>query len=341
MIRKLLVFLFVMPTLCFAGSTQRMERLKDQCITVEEEDGSPANTTCKPVRVTNGKLTDNGSYYSLSISSSGLASTDIDTSSELDTLVTDDTGSGALVFATSPALVTPSLGVATATSLTTTASTGIGTATPNVLQGNTLTGINLNIFNASAAARIIVSGNADGTILFEDQGASSDEHIKIISSDGGDLFFGNVPDSLSGSIKLFTMRHSGSTGIGTATPDTLQSATMTGRNFQVYGSNSARAVVSGSGDATILLDDRASASDNHVWLISADNGSLVFGILNDALNSLTTMLTITATLTTLSGETKVSGVSGDGTGKAVCVKSDGNLGTCSDAVGASGTCTCG
>lgn len=42
--------------------------------------------------------------------------------------------------------------------------------------------------------------------------------------------------------------------------------------------------------------------------------------------------TIYATELTLTGVT--------GTGKAVCVKSDGSLGVCSDAVGAGGTCTC-
>jgi hypothetical protein len=42
----------------------------------------------------------------------------------------------------------------------------------------------------------------------------------------------------------------------------------------------------------------------------------------------------------LSPEVEVAGVSGDGTGKAVCVKADGDLGTCTDAVGAGGTCTC-
>ena len=41
------------------------------------------------------------------------------------------------------------------------------------------------------------------------------------------------------------------------------------------------------------------------------------------------------------GEANISGISGDGTGKVVCIKSDGNLGTCSSAVGAGGTCTCG
>ena len=39
-----------------------------------------------------------------------LSTTDIDTSLELKTIVTDETGSGALVFATSPTLVTPALG---------------------------------------------------------------------------------------------------------------------------------------------------------------------------------------------------------------------------------------
>lgn len=41
------------------------------------------------------------------------------------------------------------------------------------------------------------------------------------------------------------------------------------------------------------------------------------------------------------GEANISGISGDGTGKVVCIKSDGNLGTCSTTVGAGGTCTCG
>jgi hypothetical protein len=46
-----------------------------------------------------------------------LSATDIDTSAELKAILTDETGSGALVFGTSPTLVTPTLGVATATSV--------------------------------------------------------------------------------------------------------------------------------------------------------------------------------------------------------------------------------
>lgn len=42
----------------------------DFCIVVEEEDQSPRNKKCKPLRVTNGSLTDNGSYFSLATGSS-------------------------------------------------------------------------------------------------------------------------------------------------------------------------------------------------------------------------------------------------------------------------------
>lgn len=47
-----------------------------------------------------------------------LSASDIDTSTELATIVTDETGSGKLVFATSPAFITPDLGVPSAATLT-------------------------------------------------------------------------------------------------------------------------------------------------------------------------------------------------------------------------------
>jgi hypothetical protein len=48
-------------------------------------------------------------------SGSSLTSTDIDTSAEIAAIVGDETGSGALVFGTSPTLTTPAIGAATAT----------------------------------------------------------------------------------------------------------------------------------------------------------------------------------------------------------------------------------
>jgi len=40
------------------------------------------------------------------------------------------------------------------------------------------------------------------------------------------------------------------------------------------------------------------------------------------------------------GEVRFGGVAGDGAGKAVCVKSDGTLGTCSSVISGTGTCAC-
>jgi cysteine-rich repeat protein len=40
------------------------------------------------------------------------------------------------------------------------------------------------------------------------------------------------------------------------------------------------------------------------------------------------------------GEANISGISKDGTGKVVCIRSDGNLGTCTTTMDATGTCTC-
>jgi hypothetical protein len=40
------------------------------------------------------------------------------------------------------------------------------------------------------------------------------------------------------------------------------------------------------------------------------------------------------------GEFRANGVASDGTGKVVCIKSDGNMGTCTTAVDSGGACTC-
>lgn len=73
-------------------------------------------------------------------SGGGLASTDIDTSAELKAILTDETGSGAACFATSPTLVTPALGTPSAVVLTSgtglpisTGVSGLGTGVATVL----------------------------------------------------------------------------------------------------------------------------------------------------------------------------------------------------------------
>jgi len=61
------ILIFLLSTLVFGGQTASISPQLDLCITIQEEDGSPKNDTCKPLKVTNGTLTNNGSYFSLSI----------------------------------------------------------------------------------------------------------------------------------------------------------------------------------------------------------------------------------------------------------------------------------
>jgi len=85
------------------------------------------------------------------------------TSAQLAGVISDETGSGALVFATSPSLVTPSLGAATAASingLTISASTGGLT----IANGKTLTASNTLTFSGTDGSS--VAFGAGGTVVY-------------------------------------------------------------------------------------------------------------------------------------------------------------------------------
>jgi hypothetical protein len=87
------------------------------------------------------------------------------TSAQLATAVSDETGSGSLVFATSPTLVTPTLGVATATSINKVAITAPATsATLTIADGKTLTASNTLTFTGTDTSS--VNFGAGGTVAY-------------------------------------------------------------------------------------------------------------------------------------------------------------------------------
>ena len=94
-----------------------------------------------------------------------ILSSEIDTSAKIAGIVTDETGSGALVFATSPTLVTPVLGIASATSVNkialTTPATG---ATLTIADGKTLTASNTLTFTGTDASS--VAFGTGGTVAY-------------------------------------------------------------------------------------------------------------------------------------------------------------------------------
>ena len=84
-------------------------------------------------------------------------------SANLATAVTDETGSGSLVFATSPTLVTPTLGVATATSVNKVAITAPATgSTLTIADGKTLTASNTLTLTATDGSTLAIG--AGGTL---------------------------------------------------------------------------------------------------------------------------------------------------------------------------------
>jgi hypothetical protein len=87
------------------------------------------------------------------------------TSAQLLAALTDETGSGAAVFATSPTLVTPTLGVASATSVNKVTITAPATgSTLTIADGKTLTASNTLIFTGTDSSS--VAFGAGGTVLY-------------------------------------------------------------------------------------------------------------------------------------------------------------------------------
>ena len=86
--------------------------------------------------------------------------------------LTDETGTGSAVFATSPTLVTPVLGVATATSINKVAFTAPATgSTLTIADGKTLTASNTLTFTGTDASS--VAFGAGGTVLYAVPNAST------------------------------------------------------------------------------------------------------------------------------------------------------------------------
>jgi len=122
------------------------------------------------------------------------------TSLELKTGCSDETGSGALVFATSPTLTTPTLGVATATSINKVAITAPATsATLTIADGKTLTASNTLTFTGTDASS--VAFGTGGTVAYTANKLSvfaattSAELLGVISDETGSgaLVFANTP----------------------------------------------------------------------------------------------------------------------------------------------------
>lgn len=169
------------------------------------------------------------------------------TSAQIAAAVTDETGTGSLVFATSPTLVTPTLGVASATSINKVAITAPATsATLTIADGKTLTASNTLTFTGTDGSSVAF-GNG-GTVTYTSNKLSafsattSAELAGVISDETGSgaLVFANSPTlvtpTIGAALATSVTASSGNITIAAAAGNNNVSLTPTGTGTVDVGS---------------------------------------------------------------------------------------------------------
>ena len=144
------------------------------------------------------------------------------TSAELRTVISDETGTGGLVFADTPTLVTPNIGVATGTSLVLSGDLTVN-GTTTTINSTTITVDDKNIELGSVTSPtdagadgggITLKGDTDKTFNWVDatDAWTSSEHLNLLT---GKTFKINGTDVLSGSTLGSGVTTSSLTSVGT------------------------------------------------------------------------------------------------------------------------------
>jgi hypothetical protein len=173
------------------------------------------------------------------------------TSSQLAGVISDETGSGALVFANTPTLVTPTLGVATATSINKVAFTAPATgSTLTIAEGKTLTASNTLTFTGTDASS--VAFGAGGTVTYTTSKLSafaattSSELAGVISDETGSgaLVFATSPTLVTPTL-----------GAANATSLSTTGNISVGANLTVTGNLIVNGVTTTVNSTTVTIDD--------------------------------------------------------------------------------------
>lgn len=138
-----------------------------------------------------------GSWISLISSSDNISALSSSTSLQLETLLSDETGSGAVVFANAPVLVTPTLGAASATSINNITLTNPGTtATLTLANNSTLVTSGANSITLTSTGATNVTLPASGTLYGTTASSISSAQLAASMSDEtgtGVVVFGTGP----------------------------------------------------------------------------------------------------------------------------------------------------
>ncbi len=208
--------------------------------------------------------------------------------------VTTSTGTGSVVLNTSPTLVTPSLGVASADSIATlkgtvgavaygfisNTNTGMWSPSSDAIAFSTAGSERLRVTSAgnfgigtnNPVTRLHVAGTGSGpTLRLENQTASTGKTYEIISGDGGPLRFQDI----TAGVERMRIASDGNVGIGTNAP-----VSAFGRSLHVFNdantgtvaSNTILVVESTNRNAVIDISGSASSTNSVVFSDTVGTG---------------------------------------------------------------------
>ena len=190
------------------------------------------------------------------------------TSSELAGVISDDTGTGALVFATSPVLVTPNLGTPSALVGTNISGTGAsftaGTVTnPNLTGEVTTSGLTATVTNSAVIGKVLTGYTSGaGTVAATDTILQAIQKLNGNAGGGGPAAAG----TLTGATLASNVLASSLTSVGTLTSLTT-SGVITGTNTTASTSSTTGAVIL-SGGVGIAKDSHINSQRIGVGLLA-------------------------------------------------------------------------
>jgi hypothetical protein len=202
------------------------------------------------------------------------------TSAELATAISDETGTGSLVFNTSPSLTTPNIGAATATTVNNLTITQPATgSTLTIADGKTLTASNTLTFTGTDSSS--VAFGTGGTVTYTSNNLSvfssttSSQLAGVISDETGTgaLVFGTSPTLTTPIISsivntgTLTLPTSTDTLVGRDTTDTLTNKTLTAAKIANGGF-----IADANGNEQLIFNTTASAV-NELTLTNAAAGN--------------------------------------------------------------------